>query len=70
MFAPSRTPRGVVARLNTEARGALRMPDVAERLTALGVEPIGNSPEELAEFLRQEIARWGKVVRQSGAKSE
>jgi tripartite-type tricarboxylate transporter receptor subunit TctC len=70
LFAPSRTPREVIARLNTEVRNVLKMPDVAQRLAALGVEPIGNSPEELAEFLRQEIARWGKVVRQSGAKSE
>lgn len=49
---------------------ALKTPQVAERLAALGVEPIGNSPDEGAEFLRQEIARWGKVMRQSGAKSE
>ena len=70
MFAPSRTPRDVVTRLNAEARNALKVPEVSERLAVLGVEPIGNSPDELAGFLRQEIARWGKVVRQSGAKSE
>ena len=66
----ARTPREVVARLNTEVRNALNMPDIAERLTTLGVEPVGNSPDELADFLRQEIAHWGKVVRQSWAKSE
>ena len=70
LFAPSRTPREVVARLNTEVRNALKLPDVAERLGSLGVEAVGGSPDELAAFLRHEIARWGKVVRQSGAKSE
>jgi tripartite-type tricarboxylate transporter receptor subunit TctC len=70
MFTQSRVPREIVARLNSEVRNALKLPDVSERLTALGVEPIGGTPEELAEFLRQEIVRWGKVVRQSGAKSE
>jgi tripartite-type tricarboxylate transporter receptor subunit TctC len=70
MFAPARTPLELVARLNAAARNALRTPDVAERLAVLGVEPVGNTPEALAEFLRQEIVRWGKVVKQSGAKSD
>ena len=69
-FAPARTPAEIVARLNSEIRSALKTSDVAERLAALGVEAIGSTPEELAEFLRQEIARWGKAVRASGAKSD
>jgi tripartite-type tricarboxylate transporter receptor subunit TctC len=59
-----------VIRLNTEIRNVLKIPEVADRLAALGVEPVGNTPEELAEFLRSEIVRWGKVVRESGAKSD
>jgi tripartite-type tricarboxylate transporter receptor subunit TctC len=70
VYAPARTPRDIVTRLNTEIRNVLKIPDVADRLLALGVEPVGNTPEELAEFLRSEIVRWGKVVRESGAKSD
>jgi tripartite-type tricarboxylate transporter receptor subunit TctC len=70
VFAPARTPRDIVARLNAEILKALKAPEVAERFAALGVEAVGNTPEEFAEFLRQEILRWAKVVKQSGAKLE
>ena len=70
MFAPARTPREIIARLNAEIRNVLKIPDVAERVAALGMEAVGSTPEELAEFLREEIARWAKVIRQAGLKAD
>jgi tripartite-type tricarboxylate transporter receptor subunit TctC len=70
LFAPAHTPHDLITRLNTEVRGTLKRPDVAERLAALGVEAVGSTPEELADFLKSEIARWAEVVRRSGAKSD
>ena len=68
LFAPARTPKEIVTRLHAEVRAALSDPTVAERLAAHGVLPIGNTPDEFAAFLRNEIARWAKVVKQSGSK--
>lgn len=68
LLAPARTPKEIVTRLHAEVRAALSDPTVAERLAAHGVVPIGNTPDEFAAFLRNEIARWAKVVKQSGSK--
>ena len=46
----------------------LNLPETKERFIALGAEPVGNKPEEFAAYLKSEIAKWGKVVRESGAK--
>jgi len=68
IFAPAHTPRPVVDKLNVEIVKVLRAPDMRERLTGLGCEVVGNKPEELAAFLKSEIAKWSKVVRESGAR--
>jgi tripartite-type tricarboxylate transporter receptor subunit TctC len=68
LFAPAGTPREIVARLHTEITKIVRLPDVTERLSAQGVEPVANTPEQLAEFVRSEIARWARVVKASRAK--
>jgi tripartite-type tricarboxylate transporter receptor subunit TctC len=49
---------------------ALRTPEVREKLLAQGAEPAGNSPEEFASFVKSEIAKWRKVVKDSGATAE
>ena len=49
---------------------ALRDPEVVERLAGLGVEIIGNSPDEFARVIRADIVKWGKVVKESGAKAD
>jgi tripartite-type tricarboxylate transporter receptor subunit TctC len=46
----------------------VKLPDITERLSAQGVEPVANTPEQLAEFIKSEITRWGRVVRASRAK--
>jgi tripartite-type tricarboxylate transporter receptor subunit TctC len=70
LFVPSATPRGIVDRLNGEAVKALALLDVKERLAGLGVEAVGNTPEQAAAFVKAETAKWSKVVRDSGMKVE
>ena len=68
--SPPNTPREIVLRLNSEITRALNLNDVRERLSAEGLEPKTNSPEEMAAFARSEFDRWGKVVKASGSKAE
>ncbi len=66
MFAPAATPRDIVSRLHRELVRALEAPDIRERLAALDVEPWPGTPEQLAELLRADIARFGAIVRSAG----
>ena len=68
VFAPAGTPPPIVARLNTEIVKIINMPDVKEKLLALGAEPVGNSTEEFTAFVKTEVVKWGDVVKKSGAK--
>src|SRR6267142_4044 len=60
----------IVARLQAEVGKVLRLPEVRERLAALGAEPVGSTPEEFGAFLRAENARWGRIIREKGIRSE
>jgi tripartite-type tricarboxylate transporter receptor subunit TctC len=68
VFGPAALPREIVARLNTEISAAVTAPELKERLAALGAEPSTKSPEQFAQYVRDEIAKWAKVVKESGAK--
>ena len=68
LLAPASTPREIVGRLSTEVAKAMRSPDIREKFATLGVDPVGNTPEEAAEFLRNEIAKSGKIVRDANVK--
>ena len=70
LFAPSGTPREIVARLSEEAIKALRAPDVADRLAALGFEIYGIPAEQFAQIVRSDVARMAEVIRKSGMKAE
>ncbi|HEY5900320.1 MAG TPA: tripartite tricarboxylate transporter substrate binding protein [Burkholderiales bacterium] len=70
LFAPAGTRPEIMARLQAEVAKALRLPAVRERLAALGAEPVGSTPEEFAAFVREEHARWGRVIREKGIRSE
>jgi len=63
VVAPAGTPRPVLARLNAEVLKAMQLPDVEKRLLDSGSTIIGNTPEEADKFLRDEVAKWGTVVK-------
>lgn len=70
LFAPANTPRPIVDKLQAEVSKILKMPDVSKKLMDLGLEPSGSTPDELAAYQKTEIAKWSKVVKDSGAKVE
>jgi len=70
LMAPAGTPREIIDRLNAESVKIMRMPETRERLVTVGGEPASGTPEQSAEFLRAEHARWGKVIRDAGIKAE
>jgi len=67
-FAPAGTPSDIVQKLNEAINKALQMPDVRERLIALTFEPIGGTPQQFSDYVRDEVAHWAKVVKDTGAK--
>jgi tripartite-type tricarboxylate transporter receptor subunit TctC len=67
-FAPALTPRAIVMKLNREIVAILESPDLKERFRTQGLDLAGNTPEAFAAFIRAELAKWRKVVKESGAK--
>ncbi len=70
VFAPAGTPRDVVMRINAEMQRVFKLPEVVDKLRSLGLEPWISTPEELARYQAEEITKWAKVVKESGAKAE
>jgi tripartite-type tricarboxylate transporter receptor subunit TctC len=68
VFSPARTPRAIVEKLNADIVRVLNMPDVRERLAAMGSTPVGGTPEQFGDYVKREIERWGRVIRESGIK--
>ena len=68
LLAPAGTPRDIVQKLSTETARILKLPEVNERLSALGASPVGGTPEEFAAFIRSEQAKWRKVIQQANIK--
>ncbi len=66
ILAPPGTPRDVIARLNDEINKALAQPDVKQRMSGLGAEIAGSTPEQLTAHIAAELARWGAVIKKSG----
>ena len=62
MLFPAGTPRAIVAKVNTEINRVLKLPVLAQRFAAVGLEPAGNTPEEFTKMIRSEIVKWRKVV--------
>jgi tripartite-type tricarboxylate transporter receptor subunit TctC len=70
LFVPVGTPAPIVKRLNEEVARAVRLPDVRERLIALGVDPVGGTPEELARVLARDLEKWTAVAKAANIKSD
>lgn len=68
LFAPAGTPPEIVRKVAADATKALQMPDMKEKLSALGADPVGGTPEDFAQRLRLENTRWGDAIRKSGVK--
>jgi len=70
IFAPAKTPKPIVDKLQREIAAALQTPAVRERYAVLGIDPVGNTPEQFAEQVKRDLARWGEVVKSAGIKIE
>jgi tripartite-type tricarboxylate transporter receptor subunit TctC len=70
ILAPAGLPANLSTRLNTEINKALAAPDMKDRLLAAGIQPVGNTPEQFAEFIKSETARFAKVIKDAGIKPE
>jgi tripartite-type tricarboxylate transporter receptor subunit TctC len=66
LLAPARTPRPIIDRLHAATLAAVKSPDMRERLIQLGAEPGGISPEAFDQLIRDDIVKWGKVVKALG----
>ena len=70
IVAPAATPRTIVMKLNQQIAGSLRTPEMKAKLTVQGLDAVGNTPEQFGAYIRDEIAKWTKVVQTSGARVE
>jgi len=68
LLAPAATPKDVIAKLNAEFNKALKLPELSKRLADEGADTAGGTPEEFAALIKNDIPRWGKIVKESGAK--
>jgi len=70
LLAPAATPKPIIARLHTEAVKALRAPDVVDKLSGQGAEPVASSPEEFTAFIRSETDKWAKLVKAANMRTD
>ena len=66
LFAPAATPKDIVAKLYEEIGRTLKQPEMKDKLASIGLEPVGTPPGEFAVYVRAEIDKWGRVVREAG----
>src|SRR5450759_1185096 len=69
-LAPAATPREIVAKVNADIARVLQTPDARERLAGIGFDPMPNSPRVFSDYLKSEVVKWAKVVRDSGARAD
>lgn len=68
VHAPARTPRAAVDTLSREINRILGLPDIRERLLSQGLDPAANTPEQFGAMVKTEVAKWAKVIQESGIK--
>jgi tripartite-type tricarboxylate transporter receptor subunit TctC len=70
LMAPAKTPKPVIAKLNSEIVRILNEPEMKNRLAADGADPVGGTSEQFGEHVRRDIAKWAKLVKQIGLQPE
>src|SRR5258706_3664258 len=70
LLAPVRTPQSIIDSLSADANRVLNDPDIKKKMQAVGADPSGNTPEEFARFIRDDQAKWAKLMREAGIKPE
>jgi tripartite-type tricarboxylate transporter receptor subunit TctC len=70
LVAPAATPRDIVRKLNESVRASLATPELRKVFTSQGLEPVGNSPEQFAAYIKVEAAKYAKVIKATGAKPD
>ena len=70
VLAPAGTPRPIIQRLNAELTKMMQAPEIKDRLAAMGTDPLTSTPEEFAAYIKQEMARWGDVIRKANLHAE
>lgn len=70
MFVPAKTPRGVIAKLNSEIVKAIEKPAISQRLSDAGLQPAPSTPAELDQFVKEQLKAWGKKIRDAGIQPE
>lgn len=67
-LAPAGTPQATIDKLSAQIMPAFKRPDIRDRFVQMGIDPVGSSPAELDQFLRTEVAKWAKVIKDAGVK--
>ena len=70
VYMPVGTPQPIVAKINAALLEAMKVPEVKARFAAIGAEPIGSTPEQLAAHLDAEMAKWGKIIQARGIRAD
>jgi tripartite-type tricarboxylate transporter receptor subunit TctC len=70
LLAPAATPKAIVDKVSADANAVLLLPEVKDKLLALGSEPTGNKPGEFAAFIRDDQAKWAKLMKDLGITPE
>lgn len=70
VLAPAKTPPEILSRMNEELNKVLRLPDIAKRLDAQGIDVVGGSPDAARVFIKKQMDIWGKVVRDNGFRAD
>jgi tripartite-type tricarboxylate transporter receptor subunit TctC len=70
VLLPAATPRDIIVKINTEIVRVIKQPEVRKQLADQGYEPVGNSPEQFAAYIKSEILKWARVIKTAGLKAE
>lgn len=70
LLAPAGTPAAIIERLNRECVAVLRSPEVTRQLASEGAEPVGDTPQEYAAYLKKDVEKWGRLIRERGIQAK